>query len=127
MSANHTSGPWEVEHIGPPRVVARDHLGQFPICDIRGWGHLTGKGHSALGLPHDQAAAIQDANARLIAAAPKLSAAGMKAWAALAWIVAYDSEDKVLARAMADLEAAIEEAGTFDFKAMRANVEAQRP
>ena len=40
------------------------------ICDVRGWGYLTGGG--ALGLPHDQALAIQEANARLIAAAPDL-------------------------------------------------------
>lgn len=40
------------------------------ICDIRGWGHLTGSG--ALHLPEAEAIAIQEANGRLIAAAPEL-------------------------------------------------------
>ncbi len=63
---------------------------------------------------------------RLIAAAPELARAAQMAWGALAWIIAYDSEDKILARAMAELEAAIQKSGTFDFKAMRAKVEADQ-
>jgi antitoxin component of MazEF toxin-antitoxin module len=40
------------------------------VCDIRGWGYLTGK--CALGLPDEQAIEIQKANECLIAAAPEL-------------------------------------------------------
>lgn len=69
----HTPGPWRVGyrslHILADNAKAG---GDAMICDIRGWGYLTGKGHGALGLPPEQAAAIQDANARLIAAAPEL-------------------------------------------------------
>lgn len=48
-------------------------VGNMKICDLRGWGHLTGIG--GMNLPEDKAAEIQDANARLIAAAPDLLAA----------------------------------------------------
>lgn len=65
--AEHTPTPWATElGFGSARVVATDHKGTFPICDIRGWGHLTGKGHGALGLSHDEGVAIQEANAALI-------------------------------------------------------------
>lgn len=74
-SLSHTPGPWVVESFGSPRVIATDHKGPFPVCDVRGWGHLTGKGHGALGLSYEEGAAIQDANARLIAAAPEMLAA----------------------------------------------------
>lgn len=67
----HTPGPWEVGYCSL-NVMARDEKGSFPVCDIRGWGHLTGRGHGALGLSPDEAEAIQTANARLIAAAPDL-------------------------------------------------------
>ena len=74
VSAAHTPGPWNVG------FCAYDVLaGDMKICDIRGWGHLTGKG--ALGLPYEQAEAIQNANALLIAAAPDLLAAHL-AWEA---------------------------------------------
>lgn len=43
--------------------------GPMHIADIRGWGHLTGKGHGAHGMNWDDAKAIQDANAALIAEA----------------------------------------------------------
>ncbi|GEM_PF-6711148 len=73
MSGKPTPGPWQVEIIGSPRVIAEGAKGgTFPICDIRGWGYLTGKGHGALGLPHDEAVAIQNANTHLIAAAPDM-------------------------------------------------------
>jgi hypothetical protein len=42
------------------------------VCDIRGWGYLTGK--CARALPDDEAVAIQTANENLIAAAPELYA-----------------------------------------------------
>jgi hypothetical protein len=51
------------------------------ICDIRGWGYLTGKG--GLGLPEEEAKKIQEANAALIAAAPDGLAAAEEARAAL--------------------------------------------
>jgi hypothetical protein len=66
--SKHTPGPWTVGYhcyqVEAPKGMS--------ICDIRGWGYLTGKGHGALGLPHDEAKEIQDANARLIAAAPEM-------------------------------------------------------
>ena len=61
-----TARPWHLDNTAGPRIYARDHKGIFPIADIRGWGHLTGKGEGALGLSHDEGAAIQDANAALI-------------------------------------------------------------
>lgn len=62
-----TKGPWQAEMHGQ-NVLACD--GQMMICNVRGWGYLTGVG--ALNLPDEQSAAIQDANVRLIAAAPAL-------------------------------------------------------
>lgn len=70
----HTPGPWKVGYQAMD-VMATDAKGDFKVCDIRGWGHLTGKGHGALGLSQDEAVAIQTANANLIAAAPDLLAA----------------------------------------------------
>jgi len=64
---SHTPGPWTYSNdMGCPMVWA----GSMRICDVRGWGHLTGAG--ALNLPEEKAAAIQDANGRLITAAPDL-------------------------------------------------------
>ena len=67
----HTNGPWKVGYRAMD-VMATDAKGDFKVCDIRGWGHLTGKGHGALGLPEADAIEIQTANANLIAAAPDL-------------------------------------------------------
>lgn len=69
---SHSPGPWTFDHTGGGQVRATDDKGSFPVCDIRGWGHLTGKGHGALGLTDAEAIAIQAANARLIAAAPDM-------------------------------------------------------
>lgn len=63
-----TPGPWNADTIG--YVWAPE---QMMVCEIRGWGHLTGVG--GLNLPHDEALQIQNANALLIAAAPDLYAA----------------------------------------------------
>jgi hypothetical protein len=41
------------------------------VAEVRGWGHLTGRG-GGCAFPEDKAIAIQAANARLIAAAPDL-------------------------------------------------------
>lgn len=69
----HTPGPWAVSQY-TLAVYAKDHKGEITVCDIRGWGHLTGKGHGALGLNWGEATAIQIANAILIAAAPNMLA-----------------------------------------------------
>ena len=67
MSAGFTPGPWTPLGKGWA-VHAAD--GQMKVCDVRGWGYLTGKG--SLALPEEQAVAIQTANEALIAAAPDL-------------------------------------------------------
>lgn len=68
----HTPGPWSIDK-HTLWIVARDTpKSQMHVADIRGWGYLTGKGHGALGLDVEEAKAIQDANARLIAAAPDM-------------------------------------------------------
>ena len=68
MSAAHTPGPWNYAQrgtqvwgrsVGGCRLAESDHL----IADIRGWGHIQY-------LPNG--AEVQDANGRLIAAAPDL-------------------------------------------------------
>lgn len=41
------------------------------VAEVRGWGHLTGKG-GGCAFDDKKAMGIQDANARLIAAAPEL-------------------------------------------------------
>ena len=43
---------------------------QMKICDIRGWGYLTGAG--AMHLSDEEGKAVHVANARLIAAAPDM-------------------------------------------------------
>lgn len=43
--------------------------GKKPICDIRGWGYLTGEGYGALGLSEKEAIAVQRAIADYIASA----------------------------------------------------------
>jgi hypothetical protein len=71
VSTVFTPGPWTAQGNGR-EVRAGD--GQMKVCDIRGWGYLTGKG-CALALPDDQAIEIQKANERLIAAAPDYATA----------------------------------------------------
>lgn len=68
-------GPWKVGYRGLDVVAPSLRGGEAKVCDIRGWGYLTGKGHGALGLSEDEATAIQTANARLIAASPDLLSA----------------------------------------------------
>lgn len=73
----HTPGPWHVAK-GSGGYVFTDGdpygCGQMHVAQVRGWGHLTGKG-GGCAFDDDKAIAIQDANARLIAAAPDLLAA----------------------------------------------------
>lgn len=100
----HTPGPWIVFHAdadGPNDVLPA----MRPGCIARD---------------------IQSAaDARMIAAAPVMDAALDRAWKALAWIIHYDSEDKVLARALKDIEGARKLAGTMDYDQMRAEVMAR--
>lgn len=63
-----TPGPWTLTEGYKQKVFAQSDA--MTVCDIRGWGYLTGLG--GLHLPVDKAVAIQDANAHLIAAAPEL-------------------------------------------------------
>jgi len=71
--AKHIPGPWKVGYRLMNVVATNAKIGgDAPICDIRGWGYLTGKGHGALGLDQNEAEAIQTANANLIAAAPDM-------------------------------------------------------
>lgn len=72
--SKHTPAPWTVGRYAMS-VEGQTSKGTMKICDIRGWGHLTGQGHGALGLDQDEALKIQTANAHLIAAAPELLAA----------------------------------------------------
>lgn len=59
----HTPGPWKYHSAG---VMVMDGDGQTSIADIRGWGTLE-KRHG-----EQKAMQIQDANGRLIAAAPEM-------------------------------------------------------
>lgn len=69
----YTKGEWKVGYKALS-VEAKNPYGKgdFKVCDIRGWGHLTGCGAGALGLEHDEAEEIQKANAKLIAQAPAM-------------------------------------------------------
>lgn len=72
----HTPAPW----VGDKHGYVWAEGGQMPICTIRGWGYLTGAG--AKYLSQEEAIAIQDANMRLICAAPEMLEA-LKAWRAV--------------------------------------------
>lgn len=72
-----TKGPWAVGFRAYD-VTAAD--GQMKVCDIRGWGHLTGKGSGALGLSDEEGIAIQTANAHQIAASGALYDALQEMW-----------------------------------------------
>lgn len=67
----HSPAPWKMDEQAD-KIWATDAKGAFPVFDIRGWGHLTGKGHGALGLNQTTALEIQKANGRVAAAAPEL-------------------------------------------------------
>lgn len=47
----------------------------YKVCELRGWGYLTGHGHIALGLSSDQAVGIQDQYAYLFAASVQMATA----------------------------------------------------
>lgn len=105
----HTPGPW--------KVGDRD-----PYVEV--WGPMQMNAHPILAsMEHEP----REANAKLMAASPDLDKACDEAWKALAWIINYDSESGTLKRAMETIEAARKKAGTFDYDAMRAEVERNRP
>jgi hypothetical protein len=62
------SEPWEF--IGGSVWHTNAKIGGISkLCDVRGWGYLTGQGHGALGLSEDAANEIQEAIGKHIAAA----------------------------------------------------------
>lgn len=79
MAGQHMPGPWQVGFHAMDVVAPSKKGGHAKVCDIRGWGYLTGKGHGALGLTEEEGYAIQQANAALIAAAPDLLEAAKEA------------------------------------------------
>jgi len=60
---NYTPHPnsWNYSDLGGTINTQVTIYGVRDILDVRGWGYLTGKGHAALGLPHETAQAEQDA------------------------------------------------------------------
>ena len=68
------SEQWKYDEIGAehgcPQII--DETGGL-IAQLRGWGRLTGTG--GMNLPPHEAAKVQDARGRLMAAAPDLLAA----------------------------------------------------
>lgn len=68
----HFAGPWKVGPYGNDVFAPNPNGGERKVCDVRGWGALTGKGDGGLGLPAEDAISIQRANATLIAAAPDM-------------------------------------------------------
>ena len=68
--SGHTPGPWATDMDG---LMVWGMSGQMRVADVRGFGHLTGKG--TMGLSDEEAIAILEANARLIAAAPDMAEA----------------------------------------------------
>ena len=102
---SHTPGPWTIFH-------ADEDGGNDILPAMR---------------PGCIAKDIQnDADARLIAAAPQMDRALAIAWQAMAWAINYDSEDKIMARALEHIEAARQSAGTFDYHALRTAIEKTR-
>lgn len=71
--SKHTPGKWEYNCHGA-HVVSDNPYGKgyMIVADVRGWGHLTGTGCGACKMHPEDAEDIQNANGRLIAAAPKM-------------------------------------------------------
>jgi hypothetical protein len=67
METKFSKGPWSVGY-NCYNVTADE--GNMNVCDIRGWGYLTGQG--SLALEPKDAVKIQNSNAHLIAASPEL-------------------------------------------------------
>ena len=64
-----TQGKWKADDFAI-YIFSEDE--KMTIAQIRGWGYLTGKGSGGMGLSDEEAYSIQEANARLIAAAPEM-------------------------------------------------------
>ncbi len=106
----HTPGPWRVDPVCLAVLATNAKIGgDTKICDIRGWGYLTGHGHGALGLPEDEARAVQASNAHLIAAAPAMLEA-------LRGLVKYDDDYDGLSRRLGPLAVAAIEAARAAIK-----------
>ncbi len=102
-SEKHTPGPWKDDE-----MACYVFAGNMMVCQIRGWGHLTGRG--ALNLPEDKAIEIQKANGRLIAAAPDLLEA-CKEWVEIDGpTVSLQEQRKRWAGVVAKMKAAIAKA-----------------
>ncbi len=65
MMSSHTPGPWKVDEMCC-YIWGKDNGEPFTVAEIRGWGQLAQQHKET------EAIAIQEANARLIAAAPEL-------------------------------------------------------
>ena len=108
MSA-HTPGPWEVLEGTDMIFTVGSPYGNGPmhVADVRGWGHMTGRG-GGLAWSDDKALAVQLANARLIAAAPDLLEAltAAREYVAGAYECAFP-DDYVNAAVLAQIDAAI--------------------
>lgn len=61
----HDKGSWHADEIAAIVWGGPDTINDGRICDIRGWGHLTGRG--ALSLTPEEAAATQEARMAFIA------------------------------------------------------------
>lgn len=71
--SKHTPGPWESAYGSRGWISTKGDPyghGSMHVADVRGWGHLTGKG--ACAMSDDEAVVIQKANAKLIIASPDL-------------------------------------------------------
>jgi hypothetical protein len=62
-----TPAPWTVGYEAL-HIDAKTEKGTMRICDIRGWGHLTGAGHGAFGYDAEKSKAIQENNCGVISA-----------------------------------------------------------
>lgn len=73
MKTKHTPGKWKYHNRGA-HVVSDNPYGKgyMIVADVRGWGHLTGTGCGACKMRPEDAEDIQNANGRLIAAAPRM-------------------------------------------------------
>lgn len=72
MKQEHTAGPWTYKEQAGYIYTEGDAYNQGPMMvgQVRGWGHLTGTG--SCHFDEKKAIEIQEANGRLMAAAPDL-------------------------------------------------------
>lgn len=70
MSDRKLHGPFKTDRYGSKIYGTSDKDGgETIVLDIRGWGYLTGRGHGALAMDLDEAAAEQIRFAEFVAAA----------------------------------------------------------